>query len=94
LRNDGVDFDAVDYAKKPLDEATVRAIVKAAGSVAELVNKRHEVAKTKGWADSPPDAETFVKAVAKEPNLLRRPIYIAGKKFIIGFDKAAYSKLK
>ena len=94
MRNDGIEFDAVDYAKKPLDEDVVRAIVKAAGNIAELVNKRHEVAKQKGWAEKPPDAETFVKAVVKEPNLLRRPIYIAGKKFIIGFDKAAYSKLK
>ena len=94
MRNDGVEFDAVDYAKKPLDEETLRAIVKAAPSIADLVNKRHEIAKTKGWADKPPDAETFVKAVAKEPNLLRRPIYLAGKKIIIGFDKAAYAKLK
>ena len=75
-------------------EATIRAIVKAAPSIADLVNKRHEIAKTKGWAEKPPDAETFIKAVAKEPNLLRRPIYIAGKKIIIGFDKAAYAKLK
>jgi arsenate reductase-like glutaredoxin family protein len=94
LRNDGIEFEAVDYAKKPLDEDTIRAIVKASGSVADLINKRHEIAKQKGWADNPPDADTFVKAVAKEPNLLRRPIFIAGKKFIVGFDKAAYAKLK
>jgi arsenate reductase-like glutaredoxin family protein len=61
LRNAGVEFDAVDYAKKPLDEATVKSIV---------------------------------KAYVKDVNVLRRPIYIAGKNFIVGFDKAAYSKLK
>ena len=94
MRNAGVEFDAVDYAKKPLDEATVRSIVKAAGSVADVINARHAIAKEKGWVQSPPDADTFVKAVLKEPNLLRRPIYIAGKKLIIGFDKPAYAKLK
>jgi arsenate reductase-like glutaredoxin family protein len=94
LRNDGVEFDAVDYAKKPLDEASVRAIIKAAGSVGAVVNTRHATAKEKGWVDSPPDADTFAKAVGKDPNLLRRPIFIAGKKFIVGFDKAAYGKLK
>jgi arsenate reductase-like glutaredoxin family protein len=94
LRNAGVEFDAVDYAKKPLDEATVRSIIKAAGSVGDVINARHAIAKEKGWVQNPPDADTFVKAVAKEPNLLRRPIYIAGKKLIIGFDKPAYAKLK
>lgn len=94
MRNAGVEFEAVDFAKKPLDEATVRAIVKAAGSVGGVINTRHAIAKEKGWVQSPPDADTFVKAVAKEPNLLRRPIYQAGKKLIVGFDKAAYAKLK
>jgi arsenate reductase-like glutaredoxin family protein len=94
LRKDGFDLDAVDYAKKPLDEATVRAIVRANGGVAGLVNTRHATAKEKGWADSPPDTDTFAKAVTKDVNLLRRPILIVGKKFIVGFDKAAYSKLK
>ena len=94
MRNGGIDFDAVDYAKQPLDEATVRAIIKAAGSVGAVVNARHAIAKEKGWAQSPPDADTFAKAVVKDVNLLRRPILIIGKKLIVGFDKAAYSKLK
>ena len=94
MRNGGVDFEAVDYAKKPLDEATVRAIIKAAGSVGAIVNARHAIAKEKGWVDNPPDADTFAKAVVKEPNLLKRPILLIGKNFIVGFDKAAYSKLK
>ena len=94
MRNAGVEFEAVDYAKKPLDEATIRAIVKAAGSVADVINTRHAIAKEKGWPDKPPDAATFAKAVVKDVNLLKRPIYLAGKKIIVGFDKAAYGKLK
>ena len=94
MRNDGIELDAVDYAKKPLDADTVRALVQAAGSVGALVNARHAIAKEKGWVANPPDADTFAKAVAKEPNLLKRPILIVGKKFIVGFDKAAYAKLK
>ena len=56
-----------------------------------MLNTRHAIAKEKGWVDKPPDAATFAKAVAKEPNLLRRPILIDGKKVIVGFDKAAYA---
>ncbi len=93
MRKHGVEMDEVDYSKKGLDEATVRAIVERAGSVAAVINTRHAVAKEKGWVAEPPDVATFAKAVAKEPNLLRRPIVVAGRRTIVGFDEAAYAKL-
>ena len=93
MRKHGVEMDEVDYAKKALDEATVRAIVDKAGGVAAVLNTRHAVAKEKGWVSEPPDVATFAKAVAKEPNLLRRPILVAGRRAIVGFDDAAYAKL-
>jgi arsenate reductase-like glutaredoxin family protein len=93
LRKREVEMDEVDYARKALDEATVRAIVDKAGAVAAVLNTRHAVAKEKGWVSEPPDAATFAKAVAKEPNLLRRPIVLVGRRAIVGFDEAAYGKL-
>jgi arsenate reductase-like glutaredoxin family protein len=86
-------MDEIDYAKKGLDEATVRAIVAKAGSVAAVLNTRHTTVKAKGWADKPPDVATFAKAVVAEPNVLKRPIVIAGERAIVGFDEAAYKKL-
>jgi arsenate reductase-like glutaredoxin family protein len=71
----------------------VKSLVAKAGSVAAVLNTRHETAKAKGWADKPPDVATFAKAVVKEVNLLKRPIMIAGNKAIVGFDEAAYKKL-
>ena len=94
MRNAGVELEEINYAKAPLDEKTVKSIVAAAGSVASVLNTRHAVAKENGWVDKPPDAATFAKAVSKDVNLLRRPIFMAGKKVIVGFDKAAYAKLK
>lgn len=79
--------------KKGLDEETVKDLVEKAGSVAAIMNTRHALVKEKGWAEKPPDAATFAKAVVKDVNVLRRPILIAGKKFIVGFDKPAYAKL-
>ncbi len=93
MRKNEVDVDEVDYAKTPLDEGTVRAIVERAGDVATVLNTRHAIAKEKGWVGKPPDVATFAKAVAKEPNLLRRPIVIVGKRAIVGLDEAAYAKL-
>ncbi len=93
MRQRGIELETVDYAKKPLDEATVLSLVAKAGSVAAVLNTRHETAKAKGWGEKPPDAKTFAKAVAKEPNLLKRPILDVGGKVIVGFDDAAYKKL-
>jgi arsenate reductase-like glutaredoxin family protein len=92
LRKRNVDMDEVD-TKKGLDEATVRAIVAKAGSVAAVLNTRHETAKKKGWGEKPPDVATFAKAVVAEVNLLKRPIVLAGDRAIVGFDEAAYKKL-
>jgi len=94
LRNDGHELTEVNYAKDKLDEATVRDLVTRAGSVAAVLNARNAVVKEKGWNESPPDVATFAKAVASDPNLIKRPILVAGNTFIVGFDKAAYAKLK
>ena len=94
MRELQVELDEINYAKTGLDEATVKELVAKAGSVKAVLNTRHAVAKEKGWVDSPPDAATFARAVTKDVNLLRRPIVVAGKKVIVGFDKEAYAKLK
>jgi arsenate reductase-like glutaredoxin family protein len=89
----GIDLHEVNYAKTGLDEATILALVGKAGSVAAVMNARHATAKAKGWAEKPPDVATFARAAAKEPNLLRRPIVVAGNTVIVGFNKTAYAKL-
>ena len=93
MRNAGHELEEINTAKGPPDEATIKALVEKAGSVAALINMRHAIAKEKGWAEKPPDVSTFAKAVAKDVNLLRRPLLLVGKKLIIGFDKPAYAKL-
>jgi arsenate reductase-like glutaredoxin family protein len=94
LRDKQLELETIDYAKTPLTEATVTAIVAAAGSVAAVLNTRHAEVKAHGWAAQPPPVAAFAKAVVREPNLLRRPILIDGKRVIVGFDREAYDKLR
>ena len=93
MRNGKLAVEEINYAKAGLSEATVKAIVEKAGSVAAVLNTRHATAKEKGWVDKPPSAAVFAKAVAADVNLLRRPILIIDDKVIVGFDKPAYGKL-
>lgn len=58
-----------------------------------MLNARHAHAKAHGWKDAAPDTATFVAAVLKEPNLLRRPILVRGKELVVGKDGAAIRAL-
>ncbi len=88
MRQRGVEFESVDYAKKPLDEATLRSIVKKAGGVAAVLNTRR-------WPkdQGTPTIDEFIKATLKEPNTMKRPVLVDGQKIIVGFDETAYRKL-
>ncbi|NUP05453.1 MAG: hypothetical protein HOW73_05260 [Polyangiaceae bacterium] len=88
LRDKGVAVDEINYAKSGLDEATVRAIVTAVGSVAAVLNTRHAIAKEQGWGEMPPSVDEFCRAASEEVNLLRRPILLRGKTILVGFDKS------
>ncbi len=93
MREKGAEVEERNYAKSGLAEADVKALVAAAGGVEPLLNKRHETAKKKGWAERPPSAAEFAAAVAKDANLLRRPVLVAGRRVVVGFDREAYEKL-
>ena len=92
MRKLPLELTEIDYARKPLDPATVADVVAKAGGVAAVLNTRHALVKERGWKDAPPSAAEFVRAVAADPNLLRRPILIAGKRVIVGFDREAYAQ--
>lgn len=80
--------DAVErnYAKDPLTKREVETIVRAVGAVDAVINTRHATAKANGWKDKSPSRTTFVAAVVKEPNLLRRPVIVRGAKGIVSRD--------
>ncbi len=82
-----------DYAKRPLTQAEIEAIVTRAGGVAAVLNTRHAEAKANGWATKPPTKAAFVAAVLREPNLLRRPILLADDAVVVGKDEARVREL-
>jgi arsenate reductase-like glutaredoxin family protein len=88
LRELGLEVEEINFAKTPLDEASLRLILKAAGGVMKVANLRHAVAKENGWAEGPPSEDAFVEAALAEPNVMRRPILVLGKKVLVGFDKS------
>jgi arsenate reductase (glutaredoxin) len=89
LRNDlGADLDERDYAKKPLNEAELKALFAEAGlDPRDFLNPRSPAYKTMGLGDRKLTATDAIALMAGDLNLLKRPLLIAGKTVVAGFDR-------
>jgi arsenate reductase-like glutaredoxin family protein len=43
--------------------------------------------------EHPPSRAEAIKLMAKEPNLIRRPVALRGSQMVLGFDEEQYRKL-
>jgi arsenate reductase-like glutaredoxin family protein len=87
LRKDlGAELDERDYAKAPLSAAELADLF-ADRDPRDFLNPRSPAFKAMGLAGKTLSAEQALALMAKEPNLIKRPIVIAGKQLIAGFDR-------
>jgi arsenate reductase-like glutaredoxin family protein len=89
LRNDlGVELDERDYAKNPLSESDLKHLFADAGlDPRDFLNPKSPAYKEMGLRDKKLSASDAIKLMAREPNLLKRPLVIAGNAVIAGFDR-------
>jgi arsenate reductase len=59
----------------------------------KFLNTRNELYRTRKMKDRPPSRAAAIKLMAKEPNLIRRPVVIRGSQIILGYDEEAYKKV-
>jgi arsenate reductase (glutaredoxin) len=57
------------------------------------LNSRNELYRRKKMKDNPPPRKQAIRMMSEEPNLIRRPLIVAGKDVIIGFDEKAIETL-
>ena len=89
MRNElGVELDERDYAKNPLSEAELKALFGEAGlNPRDFLNPKSPAYKEMGLSDKQLTASETIKLMARDLNLIRRPLVIAGKTVIVGFDR-------
>jgi arsenate reductase/regulatory protein spx len=61
--------------------------------VDEVLNRRSPAYKEMDLASKKLTKTQAVGLIQKEPNLLRRPLVISGKKVVFGFDAGRYDDL-
>jgi arsenate reductase len=87
LRKDlGAELDERDYAKSALSAAELRDLF-ADRDPRNFLNPRSPAFKAMGLAGKTLSREQAIALMVKEPNLIKRPIVIAGKQMIAGFDR-------
>jgi regulatory protein spx len=87
LRKDlGIDLDERDYAKVPLSASDLKALF-ANRDPRDYLNPRSPAFKAMGLAGKSLTLDQALGLMAKEPNLIKRPIVISGKELIAGFDR-------
>lgn len=59
----------------------------------EFLNSRNELFRRKKMKTNPPPRKEAIRLMAKEPNLIRRPLMVLGKRIVAGFDPAKIKKL-
>ena len=87
-----ITFDSRDLGNKPLTETELRELI-GDRDYKEFLNSRNELYRKRKMKEHPPSRSEAIKLMAKEPNLIRRPLLIRGSQIIFGFDEAAYRRL-
>jgi arsenate reductase-like glutaredoxin family protein len=88
----GAELESRDLDKQRLTEAELEELI-GDRDCREFLNTRNELYRTRKMKDHPPSRAEAIKLMAKEPNLIRRPLVIRGSRMVLGFDEAAYRKL-
>ena len=53
----------------------------------DFLNTRNELYRAKNMKENPPSRAEAIRMMAETPNLIRRPVIIAGGRIVLGFDQ-------
>lgn len=81
-----------DLAKDRLSSAELEKLI-GPRDYTEFLNPRNELFRRKHMSEKPPSRKEAIRLMAKEPNLIRRPVIVAGGRVVLGFDKNGIARL-
>jgi arsenate reductase len=81
-----------DLAKDKLSAAELEKLI-GKRDYTEFLNTRNELFRRKKMKDNPPTRKEAVRLMAQEPNLIRRPVIVAGGRVVVGFDPDGIARL-
>jgi Spx/MgsR family transcriptional regulator len=92
LQSNKVDFEEREYGKNPFAEKELREII-GDEPVENFLNTRTPLYRAKNMKQKPPSKDEAIRLMLKDPNLLKRPVFIKGKKKLTGFNEMQVKEL-
>jgi arsenate reductase (glutaredoxin) len=92
LQKKGVELEFRDLDKERLTADELERLV-GDRDHREFLNTRNELYRRKKMKENPPSRAEAIRMMAKEPNLIRRPVILAGGRVVLGFDEEGIAKL-
>src|SRR5271156_6824718 len=59
----------------------------------DFLNTRNELFRQKNMKENPPSRADAIRMMVGEPNLIRRPVIVAGGRVVLGFDQEKIDRL-
>jgi arsenate reductase-like glutaredoxin family protein len=84
-----VELDERDYAKQPFSLTELKELFKGVDP-RDYINPKSPAFKAMGLRGKTLTASEAFRLMAEEPNLIRRPLMIAGGTTVAGFDRDRY----
>jgi arsenate reductase-like glutaredoxin family protein len=84
LREKGVKFEEIDL-NKGLPVADLEHLI-GTRNYLEFLNTRNELYRERNMKEHPPSRAEALQLMSENPNLIKRPILVDGKKITLGSD--------
>jgi Spx/MgsR family transcriptional regulator len=88
----GFQLDLRDLGKQRLSAAELEKLI-GDRDHKQFLNTRNELYRQKGMKQNPPSRGEAIRMMVAEPNLIRRPVILAGGRVVLGFDEEGIAKL-
>ncbi len=92
LKRRGFQLYFRDLAKERLTSTELEKLI-GDRDYTDFLNSRNELFRRKKMKDNPPSRRDAIRLMTQEPNLIRRPVIVAGGHVVIGFDKDGIARL-
>lgn len=88
----GVQLQERDLGKDPLSEGELAALIGDA-DIAGFLNTRTALYRQRQLKAHPPTTLEAIGLMVEDPNLIKRPIAVRGRRRVIGFDQEQLRQL-
>jgi Spx/MgsR family transcriptional regulator len=86
LQANKIAFEEREYGKNPFSEKELREII-GDEPIENFLNTRTPLYREKNMKQNLPSKDEAIKLMLKDANLLKRPVFIKGRKKLTGFNE-------